>query len=162
MSETTTPAAAGQLVDDVRQAIRGELDEVVPHLVAALKRDRAFDALTERLVQAEKRLEARRERPIAVGLLRVLHQLRHLKFELTVKQTLDHELTAVLTAAGFQETGSVGEPFDPARHQPLSGASQGGDVVVAEVYASGLACFDDVIVRAQVRVDTPDHLEQKG
>jgi molecular chaperone GrpE (heat shock protein) len=162
MSETTTPAATEQLAEDLRQAIRGELDEVVPHLVAALKRDRAFDALTERLAQAEQRLEARRERPMAVAVLRALHQLRHLDFEPTVKRTLDHELTTVLNAAGFQETGAAGEPFDPARHQPLSGASQGGDGVVAEVYASGLTCFDDVILRAQVRVDTPDHSEQKG
>lgn len=162
MTETTSPDFTGQLAEEVRQAVRGELDEVVPHLVAALKRDRALDALTARLEQAEQRLEARRERPMAVGVLRALHQLRHLDFEPAVKETLEHELTTVLADAGFQETGAVGERFDPARHQPLVGASEGGEGTITEVFASGLACFDDVIVRAQVRVGTPDHTEQEG
>jgi molecular chaperone GrpE (heat shock protein) len=138
--------------DAIRQAVHDELDQVMPHLVIALKRDRAFSALEERLRVAERRLEARRERPVAVELLRVLHRLRHLDFDLAVKAALDQELVGVLAKAGYEEIGEVGEPFDPVRHQALDGATSDGRGSVVELYATGLACSGEVTVPAQVRV----------
>lgn len=148
MSEGPTSAVA----DEVRQAVRDELDQVMPHLLGALKRDRAFDALEERLRVAERRLEARKERPVAVALLRVLHQLRHLDFDPVAKVALDQELVGVLAKAGYEEIGAVGEPFDPARHKALGGATKDGEGSVVELYATGLACSGEVTVPAQVRV----------
>jgi len=150
--------------DEVRRAVRDELDQVMPHLLAALKRDRAFDALAERLRVAERRLEARRERPLAVAVLQVLHRLRHLSFDPVAKTAVDAELVEVLAKAGYEEIGAVGEPFDPARHQALDGASKDGRGVVVELYATGLACFGEVAVPAQVRVGetAPSGSEEVG
>jgi hypothetical protein len=133
-------------------AVRDELDKVVPHIVAALKRDRAFDALAERLRDAERRLEARRERPIGSALLAFLHRLRHLSLDPMISLSLDAEIVRILHQAGFEELGKVGEPFDPAHHEPLEGRTGNGEGRVAEVYATGLASCGEVVVRAQVRV----------
>jgi molecular chaperone GrpE (heat shock protein) len=143
---------SASIAQEVRQALREELDEVMPHLLAALKRDRAFDALADRLRDAEHRLKARRERPVAVALLRMLHRLRHLDFDPAAKQALDEELVGVLATAGYEEFGAVGEPFDPDRHQALAGETSQGRGVIVEVYASGLACLGEVASPAQVRV----------
>lgn len=147
---------SASIAEEIRQAVREELDQVMPHLVAALKRDRAFDALADRLKDAEHRLKARRERPVAVALLRVLHRLRHLDFDPAAKAALDEELVGVLAKAGYEEIGAVGEPFDPGRHQALAGATSNGRGAVVEVYASGLACLGEVAVPAQVRVAAQD------
>ena len=60
----------------------------------------------------------------------------------------------VLAQAGYQEIGAVGEPFDPARHQALAGETRDGRGAVVELYATGLACFGQVAVPAQVRVSS--------
>jgi molecular chaperone GrpE (heat shock protein) len=140
------------IIDEIRQALHAELDPVIPHLVDALRRDRAVNALEDRLRTAERRLEARRERPIVVALLRALHRLRRLEFDPAVKAALDQELVGVLTMAGYEEIGAVGEPFDPIRHKALDGATSNGQGSVVELYATGLACAGDVAVQAQVRV----------
>lgn len=140
------------VADEIRQAVHDELDQVMPYLLRALKRDQAFTALEERLRVAERRLEARRERPVAVALLRVLHRLRHLEFDPDAKAALDQELVGVLAKAGYEEIGAVGEPFDPVRHQALDGATRDGRGSVVELYATGLACSGEVTVPARVRV----------
>jgi molecular chaperone GrpE len=144
--------AGGRDVEAIRAAVRAELDKVVPHVVAALKRDRAFDELTNRLREAERRVEARRERPTGVALLKLLHRLRHLDLDREIRSSLDSEIVGILEMAGFTESGAVGEPFDPDRHEPLDGRLSGGAGTVVEVYATGLASFSDTVVRAQVRV----------
>ncbi len=138
--------------DLVRQAVRDELDEVIPHVVAALRRDRAFDSLQERLRTAELRLDSRRDRPVVTALLSLLHRLRHLDFEPDVRSSLDAELVTILNDAGFEEIGAVGEAFDPVRHEPLEGRTSDSTGIVARVYATGLGSFGDIVVRAQVGV----------
>ena len=152
MNDPEPTLEASDADSEVRRAVRDELDAVVPHLVAALKRDRAFDALSARLRETERRLEARRERPMAVAVHRVLCRLRRLSFDDQARAALDAELVEVLTGAGFEEFGSVGEPFDPARHEALAGEAQDGRGVVVELYATGLGCFGQVVTAAQVRV----------
>jgi len=143
------PADIGEVV---RKAVRAEFDEVVPHVVAALKRDRAFDDLQERLRAAERRLDSRRERPVVTALLSLLHRLRHLDFEPDVRSSLDAEIVKILNDAGFEEIGAVGEAFDPARHEPIDGRTSDSNGIVARVYATGLSSFGDIVVRAQVGV----------
>jgi hypothetical protein len=152
MKEPEATVEAAGLAGEVRQAIREELDQVLPHLLGALKRDRAFDALTARLQETERRLEAHRERPMAVAVHRVLCQLRRLAFDGDARAALDAELVKVLAEAGFEEFGAVGERFDPVRHEALAGAAEGGRAVVVELYATGLGCFGQVVKAAQVRV----------
>jgi hypothetical protein len=145
-------AVASSLAGLVRAAVREELDEILPHVVVAIKRDRAFDELSDRLSKAERRLEARRERPLAVAVHRHLNRLRHLDFDPAVKDSLEAELVKILRAADFDEIGRVGEEYDPARHDALGGRVIDGKGTVAEVHASGLSSVGDVIIRAQVRV----------
>jgi hypothetical protein len=149
------PPVAAHLAALIRTVLRDELDGVLPHIVAALKRDQAFTEISERLRAAEQLLSARRERPTAVAILRVLHRLRHLELEETLRESLDLELVGILNAAGFEECGAIGEPFAPDWHEPLEGRTSDGKGIVAEVYASGLSSFGDIIVRAQVRVTPP-------
>jgi GrpE len=153
MTAAPEPAAADRLLDEtVRRAVKNEFDSVLPHLVAALKRDRAFDALDDRLRRAERRLESRQERPLVLALAGLLHRLRHLDFAPEVKASLDDELVKILEDAGFQEIGAVREPFDPTRHDPIEGRTEQGRGVVVRVLAHGLVSYGDVLLRAKVAV----------
>src|ERR1022692_2393563 len=136
----------------VRAAVRDELDGILPHVLGAIKRDRAFDELSDRLSKAERQLQARRERPLAVAVHRLLNRLRHLDFDNTVQESLAAELIKILNEAGFNETGRAGEEYDPACHDALGGRVVDGKGTITEVHASGLSSFGDIIVRAQVRV----------
>lgn len=145
-------APGAELTALVRTAVRDEFDEIAPHVVAALNRNRAFDELSARLSQAERRLEGRRERPLVVAVHRLLNRLRHLDFDAQVKKALEADLVTILQDVGFDETGQVGDDYDPARHVALEGRAAEGRATIAEVLAPGLACLSDVIVRAQVRI----------
>ncbi len=144
--------AAADLEVPLRRAIRDEFDEVVPHLVAALKRNEAFDELVTRLDKAEKRLAERERRPLVSGLVRLLHRIRRTEFDAQVKDSLVEELEALLGGAGYEEFGDVGEPFDAVRHEAIEGTVDGGRAVVREIYEQGLETLGEVVVRASVRV----------
>jgi hypothetical protein len=149
----TDPAELTRLI---RAAVHDELNWLPDHVLAVVKRDRAFDALNDRLRSAERRLETRRERPLIVALHRMLSRLRRLDFDQDVKESLDAEIVQILASAGISEIGQVGEPYDPARHEALQGhTAADGTAAVVEVLAPGLSSFDDVIVRSQVRI-APD------
>ena len=150
-AEAGAPEPQG-LDEGVRQAIRDEFDEVVPYLVTALKRNEAFDQLVTRLDRAEKKLAERERRPLVAGLVRVLHRLRRTEFDAEVKESLLHELEALLVGAGYEEFGEVGEPFDAARHEAVEGSVDGGPAVVKEIYEQGLETLGEVVVPARVRV----------
>jgi hypothetical protein len=143
---------AEEVVKAVREAVRAEFDEVVPYVVRALNRNDAFAAFEDRLKAAEKRIEARRERPVVVGVHRVLDRVRHLDFEPAVKRALEDDLVDLLTEAGYAETGDVGEAYDPARHDALDGRAVDGNAVVATVLTRGLTSFGEVVFRAKVEI----------
>jgi hypothetical protein len=163
MTSTDAPAAAPPAADPstsdgaavgaaITAAVRTEFDQVVPHLVAALKRDRAFDDLVKRLADTERRLDVRRDRPLAVSVHRLLQRVRRLSMEPETRAALDAEILEILDQAGFGEYGAVGDTFDPDLHDPIAGRTDGGRAQVVEVLASGLASYGDVVIRAQVRV----------
>jgi hypothetical protein len=144
--------ASLQLAQVIGDAVRAQLDEVLPHVVTAIRQNHAFDELNTRLSRAERRLETRRERPLVVALHGLLIRLRHLEFDPEIKDSLGAELVKILHNAGFDETGRTGEQFDPERHDALGGRTSHGKGTVTSVYATGLSSFGDVIVRAQVEV----------
>lgn len=156
MSEHDVPATESGLPTDtaesIRTAVHAEFDEVLPYLVEALRRNNAFDEISERLRAAERRIESRQERPVILSLYRVLDRLRHLDFDPAVKQALDEDLGRVLTEAGYQETGQVGEDYDPARHEAIQGRAEDGKALVSKVHSHGLVSFSDVVVRAKVEI----------
>jgi hypothetical protein len=147
--DTGLPAGAAEAI---RTAVHAEFDEVLPYVLDALRRNNAFDEISDRLRAAERRIEARQERPVIVGVHRVLDRIRHLEFDLAVKQALADDIVRVLTEAGYQETGHVGEDYDPARHDAIDGRAVDGKAVVTTVHTHGLTAFGDVVVRAKVEI----------
>ena len=97
----------------MRAAVREELDEVVPHIVAALKRNDGVADLVRRLDDAERRLAARDQRPLIARLYRLVGLVRRLDLPDEVREMLLDELLDVLRGAGYSEFGAVGEPFRP-------------------------------------------------
>jgi hypothetical protein len=133
-------------------AIRHELDQVLPHLVAALKRQDAVAELRRRLDLAEKRLSEREGRPLIRGLRDTLGFVRGLDFDPEAKEAITTKLERVLVGAGYEEFGEPGEAFDPARHEALAGEAPAGSAVVAGLIEPGLETLGEVVVRAKVEV----------
>lgn len=151
--ESGLPADVG---DAIRAAVHAEFDEVLPHVIEALRRNNAFDEINDRLRTAERRLEARQERPVIIGVHRVLDRIRHLDFDQAIKHALEDDLTAVLNEAGYAETARPGEDYDPARHDAIHGRALDGKAIVTKVHAHGLDSFGDVVIRAKVEI-SPEH-----
>jgi hypothetical protein len=149
------PDLLAGVAEAVRVAVRDEFDEVLHHVVEALRRNNAFDELSDQLRTAERRLEARRERPLVAAVYRLLDHLRHLDFDHAVKDVLDAEIVAMLHEAGFEETGCVGEAYNPALHEAIGGRSEVGRATVVRVDTSGLSSFGDVVFRAKVQISPP-------
>jgi molecular chaperone GrpE (heat shock protein) len=139
-------------IEAIRAAVHEEFDEVLPHLVEALRRNNAFDEINDRLRAAERRIEARRERPVIVGVHRVLDRIRHLDFDEAIKEAIENDIASVLSQAGYEETGQVGEDYDPACHDAIAGRALDGKAVVTKVHSHGLTAFGDVVVRARVEI----------
>jgi molecular chaperone GrpE (heat shock protein) len=146
------PELPAGTAEAIRSAVHAELDEVLPYVVEALRRNNAFDEINDRLRAAERRIEARQERPVIIGLHRVLDRIRHLDFDQEIKQALADDLARVLTEAGYEETGQVGEEYNAARHDAIEGCATGGKASVTQVHTYGLTSFGDVVVRAKVEI----------
>jgi hypothetical protein len=156
MAETHQENAAAEpsAADPAELAVvvRHELDQVLPHVVTALKRHDGVAELRRRLDLAEKRLADREQRPLVNGVRRVLGIVRRLDFEPEAKEAISSELERVLVGAGYQEFGEVGEAFDPQRHEVVDGSAEGGQAVVLELHEPGLETLGEVVARAKVSV----------
>lgn len=147
--ESAPPADA---TEAIRAAVHAELDEVLPYVVEALRRNNAFDEINDRLRAAERRLEARRERPVIAGIHHVLDRIRHLDFDPAIKQALEDDIVGLLTEVGYEETGQVGEAYDPVRHDAIDGRAADGEAIVTKVHTRGLTSYGDVVVQAKVEI----------
>lgn len=146
-------AVTAAVVAEVRGALRDELDQVVPHVVGALKRQDAVADLSTRLDRAERRLAERDRRPLVAGIRRVLGDVRRLDLPEDAGRMIVAELEGLLVGAGYTEYGEVGERFDPRRHEALDGVvSDGGIGTVVEVLEPGLETLGEVVVTAKVRI----------
>jgi hypothetical protein len=146
------PRLAANIAEAIRAAVHAEFDAVLPYVVEALRRDKAFDEISDRLRAAERRIESRQERPVIIALYRVLDRIRHLDFDPAIKQALDEDIKRVLGEAGYQETGQAGEDYEPATHDAIDGRAVDGKAVVTKVHSHGLVSFSDVVVRAKVEI----------
>jgi len=145
----------------VREAVRAELDEVLPHVVTALKRHDAATELAQRLDAAEKRLAERNARPLIAGVRRCLNMVRQLDFDTEVKSAIVGELERMLIGAGYTEFGEVGELFDPSRHEVISGEAGAESVVVLEIFEPGVETLGETVAPARVRVGDPRQQEAR-
>jgi molecular chaperone GrpE (heat shock protein) len=153
-SPVPPPSTAGvESADQLAVTVRHELDQVLPHVVTALKRDDGVAELRRRLDLAEKRLIDREQRPLVSGLRRVLGMVRRLDVEPEeAKEAIASELERVLVGAGYQEFGEVGETFDPLRHEVIDGEAGEGAAVIVELHEPGLETLGEVVARATVAV----------
>lgn len=138
--------------DQLAAAVRQEFDQVLPHVVTALKRHDGVAELRRRLDLAEKRLADREQRPLVAGLRRVLAITRRLDFDPDAKEAISSELERVLVGAGYEEFGEVGETFDPQRHEAVVGEAGEGSAVVSELFEPGLETLGEIVARAKVGV----------
>jgi hypothetical protein len=149
LADQASPAEARGLPEGAAEAIRSA---VHAELVEALRRNNAFDEINDRLRAAERRIAGRQERPLIIGLHRLLDRLRHLDFDQPIKRALEDDIARLLTDAGYQETGEVGEAYDQSRHDAIDGRAVDGKAVVNLVHTRGLSAFGDVVVRAKVEI----------
>jgi len=140
----------------VRDAVRAELDEILPHVVTSLKRHDAVADLSGRLDRAERRLAERDQRPLVSGLRRTLVTVRRLEFDAAAKELIVSELERLLVGAGYTEFGEIGEPFDPARHEAIAGEASSDSAVVLEIFEPGMETLGAVLAPARVRVGHHD------
>lgn len=140
------------LEEPLAEAIRQELDQVLPHVVTALKRHDAVADLSARLDNAERRLAERERRPLVAGVRRLLSTVRQLEFDPGAKAAIGSELERILLGAGYEEFGETGEVFDPCRHEAIEGEAEHGPAVVIELFEPGLETLGEVVIRAKVRV----------
>lgn len=105
----------------------------------------------QRMRVLETRLRNRQDRPLILVLANLLTDVRRLTDGDDVKAHVEDTIADALARAGYQETGSAGDQFDPAWHEAVSG-SVGRAGVVTQVYSRGLACYGDVIIKARVEV----------
>ena len=150
LTQESVPAA--DATEAIRAAVHAELDQVLPYVVEALRRNNAFEEINDRLRAAERRLEARRERPVIAGVHHVLDRIRHLDFDPAIKQALEDDIVGLLTEIGYEETGQVGEAYDPVRHDAIDGRAADGEAFVTKVHTRGLTSYGDVVVRAKVEI----------
>jgi hypothetical protein len=99
----------------------------------------------------ETRIRNRQERPLITQMANLLVEVRRLESAEDVKVHVEQAMLRALNSVGYQEMGSAGEPFDPFRHEPVSG-SVGKSGIVTHVYRRGLECYGDVIIKAMVEV----------
>ncbi len=150
--EQAPDAPEQEASEQLAEVVRHELDQVLPHVVTALKRNDGVAELRQRLDNAEKRLADRAQRPLVGGLRRVLGIVRRLDFDPDAKEALASELERVLVGAGYQEFGELGETFDPQRHEVVDGEAGDGSAVVVELHEPGLETLGEVVARAKVTV----------
>jgi hypothetical protein len=100
----------------------------------------------------ETRLRNRQERPLIVRMANLLADVRRIESSADVRVHVEEAMLDALTSFGYQETATLGDPFDPTLHEPLSG-SVGRGGIVTHVHRRGLACYGDVLIKAQVDVE---------
>lgn len=156
-SEPVTTADTEPVADanpDPMVRVANDLERIAAHLVPLLKA--SYSDTTDRLQRAERVIATRRERPAIAGLHKVLCNVRRLDRSSDIHDFVEGELMDLLTGLGYQEFGSVGDPYDPVRHEGVGGRTEGGRGRILRVHRRGLACYDDVMIRAVVEVSADD------
>lgn len=143
-------AAAMAGFSEGQRLLRDDFERLASHVRPLLATQ--YQASEGRIRALEAVIRNRRERPLIVRMAELLGDVRRLDSAADVKAHVEENVIDLLTGLGYQETGSVGEPFDLRLHEPVSG-SMGKAGTVAYVHRHGLACQDDVIIKAQVDVE---------
>lgn len=144
-------------IEEAQQALRQDSAELLRgferlagHLGPLLTKQ--YGDTQARMRVLETRIRNRQERPLVTQMANLLVEVRRLESVEDVKVHVEQAMLRALNSIGYQEMGSAGEPFDPFRHEPVSG-SVGKSGIVARVHRRGLECYGDVIIKAAVEVE---------
>ena len=130
--------------------VRSDLEKIALHLVPLLRN--SYSDTKDRLARAEKLLATRSERPLISGVHQILASVRRLSADTDLRGFVEESLVDLLERQGYDEFGDAGDPFDLTKHDPLGGQTERGIAKISRVHRKGLACGDDVIIRAKVEV----------
>ncbi len=144
------PTAELRRLREAQELLRQDFERLAANLRPLLTEQ--YRATEARVRALEVVIRNRRERPLIVLLANLLSDVRRLESASDVRAHVQETITSALTSSGYEETGTPGEPFDPARHEPMSG-SLGIAGIVARVHCRGLECQGDVILKAKVDVE---------
>lgn len=133
-----------------------DLERMAAHLVPFLKS--SYTETLDRLARAERLLASRQERPAVAGMHKILCSVRRLDSAEDVHEFVEEELVGLLGGLGYEEFGDIGDPYDPVRHEAIGGQTERGQGRLSVVHSRGLACHDDVMIRAMVEVEVDDAL----
>lgn len=144
-SKETLKAVASDVGD-----IKRDVEQILPSLVDALKRNRYFDEMEKHLRRAERVAEAWRHWPLVVGVHDVILAMRETpNFDpVFVEQLCD----VLYRAAGVEEFGFIGEEIDPTMLEITSSEGTGPRIVVQETHRPGLRIGHSPIRKAIVSV----------
>ena len=144
------PVAYLVQVGEVQHQLRADFERLAASVAPLLTKQ--YRETDTRMRVLETRLRNRQERPLIIRMANLLSDVRRIESGEDVKLHAEEALLDILTSAGYQEFGSVGDQFNPGFHEPMSG-SAGRESVVTRVYRRGLACYGDVIIKAKVDVE---------
>lgn len=130
-------------------SIKQDVEQILPALVEALKRNRYFDEMERQLRRAERVAEAWREWPLVVGVHDVIIALRASD---TDPQIVEQLLDVLYRSAGVEEFGFVGEQVDPTQVEISESAGAGNHITVRESQRPGLRIGHQPLRKAIVSV----------
>lgn len=149
MTSSSAPVT-DRLVSDVAE-IKRDVEQILPSLVEALKRNRYFEEMQGQLRRAERVADAWRQWPLVVGVHDVLLAMRAMPDH---DQGLAEQLADVLyRAAGVEEFGFEGEDVDPTHVEVTSSTGSGDRLVVAQTQRPGLRVGHSPIRKAIVTIE---------
>lgn len=130
--------------------IKRDVEQILPALVDALKRNRYFDEMDKRLRRAEMVAEAWRDLPLVIGVHDVILTMRAAPGS---DQAIVEQLADVLyRSAGIEEFGLAGEEIDPTMAEISSSEGTGPRIIVHESQRPGLRVGHNPIRKAIVSV----------
>lgn len=139
----------GAVASDVGD-IKRDIEQILPSLVDALKRNRYFDEMEKQLRHAERIAEAWRDWPLLVGVHDVILAMRATP---NLDPALAEQLSDVLyRSAGVEEFGFIGEEIDPTMLEISGSEGAGPRIIIQETQRPGLRIGHSPIRKAIVSV----------
>lgn len=146
MSDTTEELQAGpQLqapepavsLEELVRSLQHDIEQILPAVLSALKRDRAFEELQHQLRQAQGALAAWQDLPLIVSIHDALLQMRQQGLS-SDWLWMEQMLLDALDRVGVTEFGFPGEVVEPETVEITSASGEGAKLRVVTTHRPGL------------------------